>query len=365
MYIREIEINGFRNYEKLTENFDEDVNMFIGDNAQGKTNLLEAIYLTSLGRSFRTSKDKELISFDSEFCRVKGLIIKNEEELVIEIAINSLGKKYVKINGKQIKKMSDLLENVFIVVFSPEDLKIVKDEPEKRRKFIDRELSQLRPSYYNNLTSYKKVLLQRNMYLKGNIIDNNILDVWEEKLSEYGSKVILQRQEFIKKISKISSNIHKSITNEKENLNIIYDANIKVEETLKEQIKKYKKILKNSRGEDIKIRTTRRGPHKDDIKIFSNDIELRNFGSQGQQRTAALSLKLSEIKLAKDETGETPILLLDDVLSELDIGRQNYLIKSFKNTQIFITTTELNETVKNSFPKGKTFLIKSGKVEEK
>ena len=358
MYIKDISLKDFRNYESLDVQFHNKVNIFLGQNAQGKTNLLESIYITSMGKSFRTGKDRDMVRFGSEFFRVKATAVK-EEELVVEIAVTKEGKKGVKIDGVKAKKMTDLLENVYIVIFSPEDLRIVKDEPEKRRKFIDRELCQIKPSYYNNLTQYKKVLSQRNAYLKEYEINDSILDIWDMQLAEYGSKIIEYRTEFIKKLNVISSKINKDITNKREELEVIYEPNIEYSKNLSEV---FYKELKLGRANDIRRRTTVRGPHKDDLKLLSNGIDIRNFGSQGQQRTAALSLKLSEIKLIEEETGESPILLLDDVLSELDKERQNFLINSLSDIQVFITTTELSEEVEKSLGNIKYFDISSGSI---
>lgn len=358
MYIKEINLKDFRNYESLDVKFHKNVNIFLGQNAQGKTNLLESIYITSMGKSFRTGKDKDMIRFGSEFFRVKSTAVK-DDDLIVEIAVNKDGKKGIKVDGVKARKTSDLLENVYIVIFSPEDLRIVKDEPEKRRKFIDRELCQIKPSYYMNLNRYKKVLSQRNAYLKEFEIDESILDIWDMQLADYGSKIIVHRNEFIKKINKISGQIHRDITNKKENLEVIYEPNIEYCNDLQEI---YYKELKLNRKNDLKRRTTGRGPHKDDLKLLSNDIDIRNFGSQGQQRTAALSLKLSEIKLIEEETGESPVLLLDDVLSELDRERQNYLINSLENTQVFITTTEISKEVEESLGDIKCFTVENGKI---
>ena len=374
MYIKNIELKDFRNYEKLSLEFHKKVNILLGDNAQGKTNLLEAIYITSLGKSFRTTRDNEMIRFGEEFCRVKITADKDEENLIVELVISEKGKA-IKIDGVKAKKASDLLEHIYIVVFSPEDLKIVKDEPEKRRRFIDRELCQLKPSYYNLLSDYKKVLHQRNAYLKENVIDESALDIWDIKLSEYGSKIMLQRVEFVEKIQKISSKIHKKITDEKELLKITYEPSVKLVQmediqnyrnynALRAQKEYFQETLKETKRGDLYNRNTSKGPHKDDLRISINGIDIRHFGSQGQQRTAALSLKLSEIKLIKEETGENAVLLLDDVLSELDNSRQNFLINAFEDVQLFITTTALTEGVKKALPEGKNFYVNNGYIKE-
>ncbi len=362
MKITSLELKNFRNYDYLKINFNENVNLILGNNAQGKTNLIEAIYITSMGKSFRTNKDSDMILFGNDFAKVNIHAEKSYIDTDIDITIKNDSKKSIKKDGNQIKKISELLENILIVIFSPEDLKIVKDEPEKRRKFIDRELCQINPMYYDNLNNYKKVLLQRNSYLKEEKIDNNILDLWDVQLSKYGAKVIKIREKFIKKISDISGGIHNNITNEKEILEIKYNSNINIKKDLLEQEQFIYETLKSSYKNDLKMRTTTRGPHKDDILFFVNEINMRNFGSQGQQRTTALSLKLAEISLIKEETGEDAILLLDDVMSELDIERQKYLIKSLKNIQLFITTTDIDENLKKSFPNANILYINNGKI---
>ena len=326
MYIKTLKIKDFRNYEVLDLEFDKKVNIIIGSNAQGKTNLLESIYISSLGRSFRTSKDTDMIRFGAERSIIDLVYNKDLGDMDINIIINKDHKKTVKIDGVKIKKTSQLLDNVYIVIFSPDDLKIVKDEPEKRRKFIDKELCQIRPSYYNNLYNYKKVLLERNTYLKEMYIDPDMMDIWDQQLADYGSKIMIQRNSFINEISDTSREIHKGITNNKEILSL------------------------------------------DDIDFFietdDNKINVRNFGSQGQQRTAALSLKLAEIDIIKKETGEYPILLLDDVLSELDLERQEYLIKTLSFNQLFITTAEMQEKLMEEFPDASIFRVVKGKVKK-
>ena len=359
MYIKEVELKNFRNYEELKLEFHENVNFIIGNNAQGKTNLLESVFMSSIGKSFRTSKDSDLIKFNEDFCKIK---IKAEKELFpveVEILIKKDQGKFIKVDGVNISKTSDLLENIYIVIFSPEDLKIVKDEPEKRRKFIDRELCILKPSYYSNLNNYKKVLQQRNTYLKEKNVDPSVLDIWDMQLSHYGARIIEERKLFIEKINKISNKIHSNITNGRENLKIEYDPNIKYEENIENKLYN---SLKKSFDNDYRLRTTTTGPHRDDIQFFIDDINVRNFGSQGQQRTAALSLKLAELNLIKEESGENAILLLDDVMSELDATRQEFLIKSLSEIQLFITTTEITEALTEVSKKGKIYNIEKGMV---
>ena len=245
------------------------------------------------------------------------------------------------------------------MVFSPEDLKIVKEEPEKRRRFIDRELSIIKPLYYDSLSSYKKVLAQRNAYLKERQPEPSVLDIWDTQLSAYGARIISMRENFVEKVNRISREIHQKITDNREALELTYDPNIKNGEELESVI--YEE-LKNSFTNDLRLRTTTRGPHRDDLQFFINGINVRSFGSQGQQRTAALSLKLAELSLIKEETGESAVLLLDDVMSELDPQRQEFLIRSLDDIQLFITATEITENLKPVVEKGKILSVEGGKI---
>lgn len=367
MYIKKLYINNFRNYNNIDINFHKKVNIIIGNNAQGKTNLLEAIYLTSIGKSFRTTKDTDMIMFDKESTTIKTEIIKEDSELNIDISLFNRQKKIIKINGSKLKKNTDILDHVYIVVFSPEDLKIVKEGPEKRRNFINRELCQIKPLYYHNFYKYSKILLQRNAFLKKFNIekyDSNMLHVWNKELIDYGIKIIKERKKFIIKINKISSNIHRNITNGKEKIEIKYENNIykENEDFLNKEI--YLKKLQDNLKIDFLRGNTNIGPHKDDISIKINNKDVRHYGSQGQQRTASLSLKLAEIKLIEEETKEIPILLLDDVLSELDAQRQKFLINSLKDIQIFLTTTEISDFIEKNLPENSIIKIVNGKIEK-
>ncbi|MBQ4466986.1 MAG: DNA replication/repair protein RecF [Firmicutes bacterium] len=368
MYIKNLKIKDFRNYEVLDLEFNEKVNIIIGSNAQGKTNLMESIYISSFGRSFRTSRDTDMIRFGQDMSKVKMSFNKDRGDVDIEILLSKDHKKSIKVDGVRIKKTSQLLDNVYIVIFSPDDLKIIKDEPEKRRKFIDKELCQIKPSYYSNLSDYKKVLLERNTYLKEVNVDPDMMDIWDMQLAKYGAAIMNHRKAFIDKISDISREIHEGITNNKEILSIKYDPNIKYSDDLKEQEEIFYDILKKSFENDLRMRTTTKGPHKDDLEFFiktgDNEINARNFGSQGQQRTAALSLKLAEIDIIKKETGEYPILLLDDVLSELDLERQEYLIKTLSFNQLFITAAEMQPKLIEQFSGATLYKVSSGKVEK-
>lgn len=367
MHIERIRLKNFRNYENEEIEFHKRVNIILGNNAQGKTNLLESVYITSLGKSFRTNKDAEMIRFEKDFAKISADISIRNENNTIDIVISDRG-KYINIGNVKIKKISELMKNVYVVIFSPEDLKIVKDEPDKRRKFINRELSQLSPVYYLKLLEYNKILKQRNAYLKEKHVDNNILDVWNAGLAETGSYIIVKRREFIEKLNRISSEIHWKITGGSEKLNIGYETNIDNDEDNKSveiYEKKFKEILIRNTERDILRRNTCKGPHRDDLKISVNGVDSKIFGSQGQQRTAALSLKLATPGIIKEETGEDAILLLDDVLSELDMQRQSFLFNFLNDVQTLITTTEISDKVKKILPSGKIFFISNGKVIKK
>ena len=363
MRLKTLQLVNFRNYDNLHINFNEKVNLLIGRNGQGKTNIVESIYMLSFGKSFRTNKDKEIIKFEKENLYVGGSFNKHNSDYLIEIAIGK-NKKGIKVNKVHIQKMYELLGNLNVVIFSPEDLRLVKDGPKERRSFIDKEISQIMPKYYNYLTNYNKILIQRNKLLKGKFIDENLLDVYDESLARYGSYIYILRRDFIKKIANISMEMHKRLTDNIEDLIINYKNQINVsdEDTIETVYNKFFEKLCSSRQHDIETRTTRYGIHKDDLNIYINDLDVRLYGSQGQQRTASISLKLSEIELIKSEVGEYPILILDDVFSELDETRQKLLIDNLSQVQMFITTAEVSH--KKIFNKSNTtiFNISQGNV---
>ncbi len=357
MYFKSIELENFRNYGILSLEFDPKLNIITGKNAQGKTNLIESLYIMGLGKSFRTAKDAEMIQFEKEFSKAKALIQDEDKETVIEIVYGAEG-KVIKLDGVKLQRSADLLENVYIVVFSPDDLRIVKDGPENRRKFIDRELCQIKPIYYSDLGNYKKVLKQRNYLLKNKYEDRELFEVFDESLAEYGTRIIKERYRFTERISEISEKIHSDISGQNENLSIEYETSFGKEVTKEE----YREKLKRSFQSDQFKGYTGIGPHKDDLCIKIDNKDIRAYGSQGQQRTASLSLKLAEIGLIKQETGKNAVLLLDDVLSELDVSRQEYLINSMKDIQVFITATEIDEKLRNMLPEGKSFFVDNANV---
>lgn len=362
MFLEKIKLENFRNYSSCEIDFHEKINIITGDNAQGKTNLLESIYFSSFIRSFRTSSDREMISFGKDHLRVCSSFSKNGETDLVEIAMDRSGRKIAKINGIKRDRLRDVVSDYYVVVFSPEDMKIVKDEPERRRNFLDREICQMSLSYFESLAVYKKLLLQRNSYLKEEKIDETLLDIWDENLAKEGSNIIRKRKGFVDKLSSISEKIHGGITDGSEISEIVYCPNIEWRESDEEQRELFKSILLENRKKDMMHGTTSSGPHKDDLDIMIDGVSTRKFGSQGQQRTAALSLKLAEIELIKEEKGDYPILLLDDVLSELDEKRQRYLVDHLEHTQLFITAAEVPQEIIRYFPQNKKLVIEKGTV---
>lgn len=335
MYIKQLELQNFRNYTHQIIKLNPKTNILTGNNGQGKTNILEAINMFSVGRSFRTSKDREMIKIGNSLSFINGNIISGEREYKITIRLGTEIKKAVKINDVPITGLSELLGIFNVVVFSPEDLSLIKGGPKERRSFLDREISQLKPKYYLSLRNYHKMLQQKNNYLKLNKIDNTLLDVYDEQLSKEGAAILKTRQEFLEEISKIAASYHEEISGGTEKISLSYKASCMAQDS-----NSYMDILRKNRSQDIEKRTSTKGIHRDDIDIKINGIELRDFGSQGQQRSAAISLKLSEIKLIKSQKGEYPVVLLDDIYSELDTTRQKTLTKSIRDTQTIITTAE-------------------------
>lgn len=362
MYVKKLELKNFRNYENLQMEFNPGINLITGRNAQGKTNLIEAVYLISMGRSFRPGRDSEMIRFGQNEAVVKAEAVKSLMDTRIDICINRKSKKSIKKDGKQLHKTSELLNNIYIVAFTPEDLRIVKDEPEKRRAFINKELAQIKPAYYLSLSRYKKVLQQRNSCLKEEPLRPSMLQLWDMQLVQYGAEIMQMRKAFIDQLSVFSGKIHESITCGQEKLDIQYASNVKYDPDKEKQMNILQEALEQSSETDRRMKTTTRGPHKDDLRFMVNGINARKFGSQGQQRTCALSLKLAELDFIKQETGESAILLLDDVMSELDQSRRAYLTDSLEENQIFITMTEAEEELIRAYRHPAVFKVKDGHI---
>ena len=334
MWIKKIKVNNFRNYTQEEIELEKKINIFYGENAQGKTNIIEAVFLCSMGKSFRAKKDKEMILLDKEKAMIEVEFEKSDRKGKIRIELSN--KKNVYVNGIKIKKLSELLGNINVVIFTPDDINILKGGPQNRRRFLDIMISQLKPNYMYNLNLYLKTIEQRNNYLRQireEQKNEKLLEIWDEKLAEYAINIYNYRKEFINKINNKIKNIHDEITENKEEIEIEY-----ITECMNKE--EYLKLLKQRRKLDIIKGFTTKGIHRDDFVIYINKKRLDIYGSQGQNRTSILSLKLSELKIIEEEIGEKPVLLLDDFMSELDEKRRSHFLNKIEDTQVIITCTD-------------------------
>lgn len=359
MIIESVDLQNYRNYEFLNMTFDNKINIIYGDNAQGKTNILESLYVCATSKSHRGSKDKDIIRFGNDEAHIKVMVKKHGMNYRLDMHLKKNKTKGIAVNGIPIRRAVELFGIINIIIFSPEDMNIIKNGPSERRRFMDMELSQLDKIYLSNLVNYNKVVVQRNKLLKqlqfsgdSGLVD--MLDVWDMQLVRYGSEIIKRRMDFIDNINSIIQPVHSKLSGNKEILNLRYIPCTTTDNFKDEVIR--------SRERDIKFKMTNVGPHKDDVAFFINDKDVRKYGSQGQQRTCALSLKLAEIELVKKVINDTPVLLLDDVLSELDANRQNFLLDSIGDIQTIITCTGLDEFVNNRFSINRIFKVVNGVV---
>lgn len=359
--IKSLKLKDFRNYELLHLELDGSTNIFYGNNAQGKTNILEAAYLCGTTKSHRGTKDRDMIRFGQEESHIEAVVEKRGVPYQIDIHLKKNSPKGIAVNKMPIRKAGELFGIVHIVFFSPEDLNIIKNGPSERRRFIDLELSQLDKVYLSHLTNYNRIVNQRNHLLKEIARQDGrktsleeTLDIWDMQLSGYGEKIMKARKKFICQVNDIISEIHGKLTGGQEKIQVIYEPDVKGES--------FADALKRNRERDLRMKSTGCGPHRDDMCFVTNGIDIRKFGSQGQQRTAALSLKLSEIELVRLVVKDTPVLLLDDVLSELDKYRQNYLLDNIHDIQALITCTGVDEFVNHRFALNKIFHVNRGQV---
>lgn len=355
MIVKTLDLKNFRNYRELHISFDRGTNILYGDNAQGKTNILEALYLSGTTKSHRGSRDHEMIRFEEEEAHICAVAEKGDIDHRIDLHLKKNSTKGIAIDKIPIRRAGDLFGILHMISFSPEDLNIIKEGPSRRRKFLDMELSQMDRIYLSDLAKYHRILKQRNQLLKDICFRPDLektLSVWDEQMAVYGAKITEQRDRFMKEINAVMINIHEKISGGAEKLVLEYEPGCDPSR-LKEDLEKY-------RSKDIHTGMTSCGPHRDDICFRINGMDIRKYGSQGQQRTAALSLKLAEIELVKKMIRDTPVLLLDDVLSELDSGRQNDLLDSLCEVQTIITCTGLDEFVKNRFHINKIYYVKNG-----
>lgn len=357
MYIESVQLKNFRNYESLELDLDQGTNIFYGDNAQGKTNILESVYLCGTTKSHKGSKDREMIQFNQDEAHIRMMIKKDNLSYRIDMHLKKNKSKGIAINGLPLRKAKELFGIVNLVFFSPEDLNIIKNGPAGRRRFIDLELCQLDPLYLSDLASYHHVLNQRNRLLKDlsfHSSQNDLLDVWDLQMIRYGKSIIEKRMQFVQELNEIAADIHRNLTGGSEMLELIYEPDTQAE--------KLDEVLEQNRDKDRRMKLTSAGPHRDDLNFMINTRDIRKYGSQGQQRTAALSLKLSEIYLVKKKIKDTPVLLLDDVLSELDSHRQNYLLECLHDLQTLVTCTGLDDFISHQFQINKVFQVVNGKV---
>ena len=364
MKINSVKLNNFRNISSMELHATDGVNVIYGENAQGKTNILEAIWLFTGCKSFRGSKDAEFIKFNEEISKINLDFSDNVRNKKSEIIIGNK-KKNVSLNGVSLRSSSELIGSFYAVIFSPSHLSLIKDGPSGRRRFLDTALCQLKPSYAEHLAGYRRALLQRNALLKDLHLSPqlyDILDSLDDQLSRYSSAVISERLKYIEILSQYSKQIYAGISENKEYFNVTYsrnditDINISVSDLYNLELER----IKNARKEDVLYKTTTIGPHRDDIDILINNVSARSFGSQGQQRSCALALKLGESEIIKKITGETPVALLDDVMSELDEKRQDYVLNHINDRQVFLTCCDPSQVLR--LCGGKSFLINGGEI---
>ncbi|KKB75156.1 MULTISPECIES: DNA replication/repair protein RecF [Bacillus] len=348
MYIQNLTLSSYRNYERVELEFENKVNVIIGENAQGKTNLMEAIYVLAMAKSHRTSNDKELIRWDQDYAKIEGRVIKKNGPVPIQLVISKKGKKG-KVNHIEQQKLSQYVGAVNTIMFAPEDLNLVKGSPQVRRRFLDMEIGQVSPVYLHDLSHYQKILSQRNHFLKQlqtrKQTDQTMLDVLTEQLTEFAAKVVMKRLQFVDQLEKWAQPIHSGISRGLEELTLKYHTSLHVSDSpdLSKMINSYQESFSKLRDKEIERGVSLSGPHRDDVLFYVNGRDVQTYGSQGQQRTTALSLKLAEIDLIQEEIGEYPILLLDDVLSELDDYRQSHLLHTIQGrVQTFVTTTSVD-----------------------
>jgi len=368
LFIEEIELTNYRNYEKTSIEFEDKVNVILGENAQGKTNVMESIYVLAMAKSHRTSNDKDLIRWEGEYAKIEGRVQKRNGPLSLQLVISKKGKK-AKSNHLEQQKLSQYVGNMNVVMFAPEDLNLVKGSPQVRRRFIDMEIGQVSAVYLHDLSQYQKILQQRNHYLKQlqtkKQHDQTMLDVLTSQLIQSGAKIVKKRFEFLALLQKWAEPIHHGISRGLETLRIEYKPSIEVLETadLSKMVDVYDEKFAKIREREVERGVTLAGPHRDDLTFFVNGKDVQTFGSQGQQRTTALSLKLAEIELIHSEIGEYPILLLDDVLSELDDFRQSHLLNTIQGkVQTFVTTTSVEGINHETLMQAATYTVSAGSI---
>ncbi|CCJ65806.1 MULTISPECIES: DNA replication/repair protein RecF [Leuconostoc] len=368
MELESLTLKNYRNYGDLTLEFSDGVNVFLGENAQGKTNLLESIYVLALARSHRTSSDKDLIQWSEKEATISGRVKRAISDTPLSLNFSNKGKK-ARVNHLEQSKLSQYIGQLNVILFAPEDLELVKGAPSVRRRFIDMEFGQMNPLYLYNTTQYKRILKERNAYLKRlqlkQTTDTVFLDVLSEQLVNVGAQILLARESFLKKLEQAAQPIHAEISDQRETLHLVYNSSVNFDEKddLAGVTAAFEASLLKQRAREIMMGSTLLGPHRDDLQFIVNDNDVAVFGSQGQQRTTALAVKLAEIDLMQQETGEYPVLLLDDVLSELDANRQTHLLLAIQDkVQTFITAPSLTDVARQLIHTPKVFHVKHGEI---
>lgn len=360
MYIKSARLINFRNYTQQEAGFENGLNVIYGRNAAGKTNLLESLYYAGIGKSAKTSNEKEIVQWDKDFCYIKLEIVKQFYSHILEIHFDKKGKKRIAIDGIPLAKIGDLVGYLNIVYFSPDEMRLIKESPQERRRFMDISLSQQKKAYLFALMRYNRILSQRNKLIKSGTNIQQTIPIWDIQLSKEAATVIRNRYEFIEELKKHAADKHAILSLGKEKLKLCYECSFGYAEQ-KELESNILKALTESRDKDLYLGYTTVGPHRDDMDIIINEVSVKKYGSQGQQRTAALSLKLAEIDVFQLKTGEKPVLLLDDVLSELDEYRKEKLLEAATGLQTILTCTEYDAAVKAK----KYIYIEEGKISEK
>ncbi len=361
MKITHAELTHFRSYEACELAPCEGVNVLLGDNGQGKTNVLEALYLCCTGRSHRTRQDRDLIRWGADFASVRLEAERRDGSHEVEVTLPALGRRRIRIAGQEASRSGELLGHVTGVLFSPEDLRTVKDGPAERRRFVDMALSQLRPAYYYALQRYNRALKQRNETLKVIAAQPAFmatLDAWDEQLAAAGAELMAHRRAYIEKLCAVAAETHQGIADGRERLEIRYLPSV----TMGDDVQANLEALFGARETDLKRLTTSVGAHRDDVQILVEGRDVRAFGSQGQQRTAALSMRLSELDVMRGELGEWPMLMLDDVMSELDPGRRRQLVSHLQGIQTFITCTDADDLAGAEV--GRAWKVENGELRE-
>lgn len=368
MFLKNLSLTHYRNYESLSLSFDSPIQLFIGNNAQGKTNVLESIYVLALAKSHRTPRDKELIAWDADYAAIRSDVLRRYGSVRLELQLTGKGKR-AKINGMEQQKLSEYVGALNVVMFAPEDLSIVKGSPAQRRRFIDMEIGQVSPTYLYYLSNYNKVLAQRNQLLKDLAMKKShsleMLSIWNTQLADLAVKLLRKRFEFIRKLESWAKDIHTGITDGRETLSLHYENTTPVTEEMEADaaVDMLLAAYDDLRDREIMRGSTMIGPHRDDFSLKVNGMDVQTYGSQGQQRTSALSIKLAEIELIKEEVGEYPVLLLDDVLSELDEHRQTLLLETIQDrVQTFVSTTGVEGLKHQVLQQASRFYVKEGTI---